>query len=412
MRNNPFTSDTYTSTWLKHYEASNKTIEIDGIEGVSFVKSNFPNLYFNVGKNLTKGISYFLNKKKTSFSLGHKAFLLYDIPGYLNIQTLDKPEGLRIKKIKQYQGYMADLSAYDTIDSYLKSKFSSKSQYKYRRNIKRLEKCFNIEYAVHHGAIEKSKYDYVFEVFTKLLKKRFSQKQETYDQLSHWSFYRELIYKMILEKKASFFVIYESGVPISIMLNFHSDEILFDAIPVFDTDFSKFTIGHIAIIKTLEWCINSGIKMFDFSKGHYDYKEKWGNKSYDFEYHILYNPKSILSSTTAFLVSKYFKWKQYLREQDINLLFHKILFFFTAKDKQKSQLKGIEVNEFKELPKKQIFTEIKMEDIDDSLVKKKIYEYLFNSKEHKDEIKLFKSGTIENEYIIEGKIKKLQIEYS
>ncbi len=169
MKNNPFTSELYTATWLKY--ANKKILKIKGVKGISFAKSSFPYVYYNIGKNLTKGISYTLDKNHKSIKLGNKVLLVHDVPNYFKTDLNQPKNGVKIHKVKQYEGFFANLKEHTSVESYIKTKFSSKSQYKYRRNIKRLESCFNIEYKAHYGAIEKSHYNFIFDAFTKLLKK-------------------------------------------------------------------------------------------------------------------------------------------------------------------------------------------------------------------------------------------------
>ena len=61
-----------------------------------------------------------------------------------------------------------------------------------------------------YGAIEKVEYDHIFEHFKFLLTKRFDDKQITNNNLdpAEWEFYKEVVYPLILEKKASLYVIY------------------------------------------------------------------------------------------------------------------------------------------------------------------------------------------------------------
>ena len=53
-------------------------------------------------------------------------------------------------------------------------------------------------------------------------------------------FYRDVALPMILEKKASLFVVYEDSNPIALRLNYFSENTLFHAITTFDIDYSKF----------------------------------------------------------------------------------------------------------------------------------------------------------------------------
>lgn len=92
---------------------------------------------------------------------------------------------------------------------------------------------------------------------------------------------------MILEKKASLFIIYDGEKPIGIMLNFMSNNILFGTMSVFDIAYAKYNVGSVNIMKLIEWCLNNHIKFLDFSKGHFDDKVRWTNVAYYFEYYIL-----------------------------------------------------------------------------------------------------------------------------
>jgi len=80
-----------------------------------------------------------------------------------------------------------------------------------------------------------------------------------------WEFYKEVAYPLILESKASLFVLYDNETPIAITYNYHSENIVFDAITVFDIDY---------------------IKYLDFSKRYFDYKKRICPIEYNFEYHV------------------------------------------------------------------------------------------------------------------------------
>ena len=57
----PFNSSTFQKFWKKHFIQKKKINSFKFIEGVNFYKSNYLSLYFNVGKNLTKGNTYKIN---------------------------------------------------------------------------------------------------------------------------------------------------------------------------------------------------------------------------------------------------------------------------------------------------------------------------------------------------------------
>ena len=72
---------------------------------------------------------------------------------------------------------------------------------------------------------------------------------------------------MILEKKATLFIIYDGEKPIGIMLNFMSNNILFGTMSVFDIAYAKYNVSSVNIMKLIEWCLNNHIKFLDFQRG-------------------------------------------------------------------------------------------------------------------------------------------------
>ena len=104
-------------------------------------------------------------------------------------------------------------------------------------------------------------------------------------------------------------VIYNDGIPIGINLNYHSENTLFKAITVFDVNYFKFSIGKLSVLNLLYWCFENGYEYSDFSKGYFDYKKIWSNTLYDFNYHILYDKKSIKAILIANSIESVFKLK-------------------------------------------------------------------------------------------------------
>ena len=237
---------------------------------------------------------------------------------------------------KIFLGFLMNISSFKDYEEYIRSQFNSKNRREFKSNIRRLEDCFNIKYSFLHGNISKTDFDIAFNHFFKLLNKRFSDKQTNYHHLSEtkWNFYKELVFEMLQNKQASLLIIYSDDIPIGITLNFHSEDILFETITVFDPDYYKFSIGKTSIIKLLEWCFENNYKISDFSKGDFDYKHKWANYEYDFNYHIFYDSSSLKSILTAKFVELFFKTKLFLREKNINLLYRKCIYFVNDKLKR------------------------------------------------------------------------------
>ena len=135
-----------------------------------------------------------------------------------------------------------------------------------------------------------------------------------------------MAYQMINVKKASLFVIYGDKKPIGITLNYHSKDVLFEYLTVFDSDYYRFNIGHTTILKLLDWSFNNNVKIFDFSHGDFDYKKRWSIGTYSMSHHIIYDSSSIRSRFIAWSLKSNFYFKRYLREKNV-IAFKKRLFF-------------------------------------------------------------------------------------
>jgi len=335
MKTNPFTSSVFENIWSKHFNNGTDPITFDFVSGVKFLKTSRLGVYENIGKNLTKGVYYDIDFNKKDYK--GKTFLIYDVPSYFDLKEFNPSTGnsLKLKRVFQYQGFLMDISAFKDQDEYINAQFSSKNRREFRSNKRRLETCFDISYAFINEAIPQAEFDKLFQDFYDLLSKRFADKQTNYHHLSSdkWNYYKELVFNMLSNKSTSLLVIYNAKTPIGITLNFHSEDVLFETITVFDPDYYKFSIGKTSIIKLLEWCFENNYRISDFSKGDFDYKHKWSNLSYDFDYHILYDSKSMLSVARATFLSIYFKFKLYLRRKKVNELYRKYRFFISGGDK-------------------------------------------------------------------------------
>ncbi|MFI1771283.1 GNAT family N-acetyltransferase [Thalassobellus citreus] len=397
IHNNPFISPVFIKTWIKHFNKSKPTYSFDFIKGLSFFKTPLP-LFINIGKNLTKGISYYINESSKILDFKGKVLLIYDVPRFFNLKESNLPKRIKSIKIKQYPGFLINLEKYIDLNDYLSKNFSKSSKQKFNRYKSRLELCFDIKEKMLIGNIEKSEYDFVFNHFKALLTKRFDDKQIVNNNLNpeEWNFYYEVVYPMLLEKKAALYVIYNGDIPICVRLLYFSDTIIFDAITVFDIDYSKFHIGKVSIMKMLEWSFKHEYKIFDFSKGYYDYKESWSDLKYDFEYHVFFDSKSIISYILGITIAIYFKFKQFLREKELNKKLHELTYRL-RKNKTKTYdtvfIKEIAPNDFDSSKLK----EIKL-DNSNTFLKKHAYDFLFITKEHFKNLKVYK---VNNIYMLE-----------
>ena len=403
MKDNPFTSDIFTTTWLKHFNNSEEGISFDFLEKLLFVRHKIPNLYINCGKTHTKGISYVLNKWNTS-DIRKKTILIYDVPTYFNLITHIENKNLRCDKIKQYPGYLIELQSFEDLNHYLQTNFSKSSRYKLKKYKKRLENCFDIQYKMYCGNISKDTYDQIFVHFKALLEKRFSEKQISNNNLdpAEWNFYHDVAYPMILGKKASLFVIYDGDKPIGVTLGYLSQDIFFDAITVFDVDYSKFHLGSINIMKLLEWCLEHKFKVFDFSKGHFDYKKRWANKSYDFEYHIYHDSNSILSKAVAIFLNNYFRIKQFLRDKKVNEKLHRLTFWLQNKSHNNTKEWKYSFSELNKEYRKEDLIAVDCDLPEQHFLKSMVFDFLYLNQVKRAHLRVYQVTNEHHTYLFKG----------
>ncbi len=336
---NPFTGEVFKFLWLKHFSHSKKEKEFTFIKNVTFIPTSIPSFFINVGSTLTKGLSYKLENGK---DWKGKTLLVCDVPEYLESDSATTDYPVKVKKVFQYPGYLVELSDFKDANEFVSNQLSSRGKANILRIKKRLETVFEIKERNYIGEIDREVYDSVFTKFYDYLEVRTAVKEEANHYLNKENklFYKELIYKMLLKKEASLYVITANDTPISISLNFYNDDTVIYGMPTFDQAFSKYSAGIISIIYLIDWAIKNGYRKLDFSKGHYDYKVRWSNKKYKFNYHIIYDSKSLYSSLVAALVSGYYTYKQKLRDIELNKYYHQWVFFLknlTNKAEEKSQ---------------------------------------------------------------------------
>ncbi len=322
MNNNPFTSSTFERIWIKHYGIGQNILSFNFIEDLKFTHSKWFPYYINLGKNFTNGITYKINLNASDYK--GKVFLLHDVPDFYEV-GIDGSHQMKLKKVRQYEGYYGSLTNIESVENILGTFFnSSKSKYNFKRNLRQLDENIDSGYQVYFGAIDKADYDREMRVFKALLSKRFDDKSVFNTVLPMWSFYEELIYPLILEKRVVLNVIYDGNEPIAMSINFLNDRRLSVAIRTFDIAYNKLNIGNIEIYKLIEWCIDNNIEILDFSKGENEYKKRWTTTKYFYDCHVLYDSKSIKATIIGNCLSYFFMFKQYLREKKVNSLYMRL----------------------------------------------------------------------------------------
>lgn len=244
-------------------------------------------------------------------------FTVSDIPDYLDVELLKKEAERTLTRVPQYEGYLLNLKKFNNVGELVNKTLSKNPRKNLRAKHRKLELNHEISYKFYHGKIDKKHYDYLFEVCYNLMEARFHQKKIYNRYLLDWKYYYDKFYPKILTKEASICVIYDKTKPITITLNFHKADIVFSFIQIFDTDYFKYSMGDIAMLKNIEWCYHNHFTVWDVSKGATDNKIRWSNHVYLFEYHIFYNNKSLLSKFLAFINAKKLKTKQLLRNKGI-----------------------------------------------------------------------------------------------
>ncbi|MET7030250.1 GNAT family N-acetyltransferase [Sediminicola luteus] len=337
--------------------------------------------------------------------LNNKVLLIYDVPTFFDIDLSKSNSSLQLRKIKQYPGFLIRLDQYTDLGHYMSLSFSKSSRYKLNKYKKRLEDSFEISYKMFLGDISRDEYESVFEHFKILLEKRFLDKGITNNNLDpkEWNFYHEVAYPLIHEKKASLFVIYEGNTPIGVTLCYFSENILFDAITVFDIDYEKFHLGSVTIMKLIEWSLEHNIKVFDFSKGYFDYKKRWANEEYHFDYHVYHDSNSFTAKIIAWIIIAFFSLKQKLRDKKVNEKLHKLRFLLKSDKVESSSNLTYEFSELIQEMKELELINIDFKMPQYSVLKTAVFDFLYLNNEELKDIKVHQVKNQKEVYIISGK---------
>lgn len=338
-----------------------------------------------------------LNSTKDSFKVKSKIHYINQIPPYITLQQIDTYKSF---KFKLYQGYLVDIKQFDSIESYMNKQFGSKSRSKIRSYVKRLETCFDISYKMYFGEINKNDYYNLFDALEIMIERRFVERGDEHQAANDWLYYRERFYELILNKKASLFVIYDNEKPIDINLNYHHDHVLINYIRAYDIDYSKFRLGYIDILKQLEWCFNNNHHIFDLCYGNLDYKKQWCNTVYTFENQILFYKKSIQNICIGNLIIAFYKLKVKLHKK---AKLHTKTNTIDTNQEQKNEVINVNLIDLEAFTATQLHTVIDIETTSYAFLRKLVYEYLYLNFESKNNTTIFKVTTEPNSYIIAGK---------
>jgi len=373
-----------------------------------FLLDKLPGHYKNLNTDFSNDF-YYKNDNENIKYPKNDILIVKDIPRYFNVKQQNLPKNIKTIKVEQYSGFMIGFESIESVDAYLKTRFGNSSRYKLRRSIKKLEACFNISYKIYYGNISKQEYDFIFEEFFELLHTR-SIEKGIFDnfQIKRKNFYYNLVYPLILKRKASLFVIYNGKSPIDVCLNFHNKNFVYQLIRTYDINYSKFNTGYIDLIKQIEWCIDNKVSFINFSYGDYYWKRRWCNTVYKYDYHVFYNSKSIKSTSKAFLFITEYKIRHLLREKGLIDKYHDI----KSKIKNKfNTTKSIEIEIINVDFKKKIAIESEIDFYKTiyNFLRRSIYEFLFNFNEKEKGLKVYKLINHSNDYLVVGEENKIII---
>jgi hypothetical protein len=375
-----------------------------------YVLNKLPKFYKPIGSLYADDL--LLSNNDDNFQQQNKKVIVVkDIPRYFDVKTNVLPKNIKYFNIEQYSGFSINFQDIKNTDDYLKSRFGNSSRYKLRRSIKKLESCFDISYKMYYGDILKEEYDFIMDEFFRLLEIRSIEKGILDNRnLKKKDYYHKLVYNYILQKKASFFIIYNGKHPIDICLNFHLDSIVYQLIRTYDINYSKFNTGYIDLIKQIEWCISNNINFINFSYGDYYWKRRWCNMVYKYDYHIFFNSKSIKSIVTAVIYRSEIKIRHVLREKKIIDKYHEIKWkIYNILNPKKGLNIEVKIIEFKK--NMDIKSKIDIYSREFNFIIRPIYEFLYNFNENEKDLKVYNLMNSSNDYLIVGEQNKIILSF-
>tara|TARA_R110000868_G_scaffold296045_1_gene556324 strand:- start:826 stop:1995 length:1170 start_codon:yes stop_codon:yes gene_type:complete len=297
-------------------------------------------------------------------------------------------EGLKKLPLNKINGFAIQIDKSSDIETFMKVNYSKNFRGNIKRAVSRFEICFKVAYEMNYGSITESKYNSLMASLHGMLRERFTQRNDKNKVLNNWDYYLQSSFKLINEKKASLFVIYQNQIPVSICLNHHFNKILFISIPSYDINFSKFSLGNISIFKMLEWGHENNYILLDMAYGELDYKRRWSNYLYTFEHHIFYSQNKPIHSTVVFIEASIIKLKNYLKNINLDDLITKI------KNKLKKTFSPAPLEleydiVFSENISIQNLKRIQQDSLDFSIIQKPVYDFLYREKIPMEIIEIF-----------------------
>lgn len=251
---------------------------------------------------LKNGSNSVFQTSPESMSRSRQSTHIYtDVPDYMNVSFFQNDSGAYKKSVATFEGSYIDLSKYEDLHHFLKTKLSPKRVSKLRAYKRTLEQVFSIEYQYYYGTIDDSTYDQLMSSLKRMISKRFNERQLEHMALTEWDTFEEQGKKLIQEKRAALIVIYHKDRPIHISFNYIWEKLVFGYVRGFDIDYSKFYLGYIDIMLQLDWCFKHQFKIYDLLRENLTYKLRFADYTYLYRTHIVCTQKPIYKNLTALL---------------------------------------------------------------------------------------------------------------
>lgn len=333
---------------------------------------------------------------KKNFS---SAYYLKFVPDYM-VLPLVSESLFHCEKLVHVKGYSIKLDNFTDVNGYIKNQFKSNAK-TILRYVNRLESCFNIDYKMFYGQIDKDIYNFIMDSLFNMMQKRFGQLQIKNESEAKWEHTRTILYDLILKKRASLFVIYSGSKPIEISINYHFKGILFSSISSYDIDYSKFGLGHVEIVKQLEWCLANNHKIFEMGRGDLDYKRRWSNQIYNFEHHIIFKKSSLYGKLWSIRLKWIHLIKLYLKSKNIDQVYKKLKSRLTHTRDMNIKPIDYNIEIIDSLPPLDNLVTIDIQLEDNSFLRKYVYDFQYSHIVHETQVEIFRLEQ-ENTYIIKG----------
>ena len=335
---------------------------------------------------------------------------LNDVPNYLNTKINAPSKNIKLKKINTYQGSLINLSEYNDFDDYLLKKISTKERSEIRRRQKRLDYCIKPTYKMYYGEISKTDYNIVFNDYKQMLVRRLEQKQSYWEELDYWETRYQSTFKLINKKKVCVFVIYHNKKPIAIYINSIFDKIIFNEVVAYNIDFSRFNIGILIFLKIIEWGINNKFELIDMSKGDFSYKERFRNRTYTFENHIIYSSSNIPILIKAkwvilklHLLYTFLPLLKKIKLNRLNTAIKRMKNRHLFKEYASEAKLNLETKKLSTIDVLDNLEIINQEDKVYSFLKKPIIDFAFLNVEFIDDVLIYRDNTRANTFYLKGK---------